>query len=201
MEKITPLYENCNVSCVIAADTHIDEKHPHPRLPQLLPGRALSDAAGAKNRQDAFIISGKAPERQYFSADIKGFRFVFMGSAGDGGEYPMIGKPQLARTLQLLRCKRQLCVTEESLSAHGVPRFQNAEPQKSEKNQSLTKSSEKSGVTMLQSLESKWISVTGNQRLFEEPYALTGHVRFRKGAEAVMPSVYSTTEYRVLTNI
>ena len=42
---------------------------------------------------------------------------------------------------------------------------------------------------------SQGISGTGHQRPLEEPYALIGHVRFRGGAAAVMPAVYSTKPF------
>ena len=193
MGKIVPLYKNCIASCVIAADTHIDEKHPQPWLPQLMLKRALSDAAGAQNKQDAFIvigdttsrgsranwelteacfrkypspaaqiflplgnhdtwndngyedalreyaqaitnICGKAPERQYFSADIRGYRFIFMGSTGDGGAYPMLGQPQLAWLDEKLadgaKDGRPVFVfNHESLNGrHGLPQTGDADP-------------------------------------------------------------------------
>ena len=154
MGKIRSLYPNCLVSCVIAADTHIDVKHPTPWLPQLFLRRALSDSAGAKTEQDAFIIlgdttsrgnkanwrltekcfkkyaspakriflelgnhdtwndegyesaircykdalrtiCGEAPALPYFSAELNGFCFLFMGSVGDSGGFPLLGAEQL----------------------------------------------------------------------------------------------------------
>ena len=63
MRRISPLFDDCLVSCVIAADTHIDEKHPQPWLPQFLLKRALSDSARARTAQDAFIIVGDTTSR------------------------------------------------------------------------------------------------------------------------------------------
>lgn len=62
--KIRPLYENCLVSCVITADTHIDMiEHPMPWLPKLMLRRAISDSAKAARRQDGFIIIGDTTSR------------------------------------------------------------------------------------------------------------------------------------------
>lgn len=61
MGKIRPKYDGCLLSCVIAADTHIDmTEHPMPWLPPMLLRRVLSDSSRAKRTQDAFVIIGDA---------------------------------------------------------------------------------------------------------------------------------------------
>ncbi len=193
MSRIRPLYDNCLVSCVIAADTHIDIKHSQPWLPQLLLKRALSDSTKARATQDAFIIvgdttsrgddvnwgltedcfkkypapakeiflplgnhdtwndegydsaidcwrravkkiCGKSPEKQYFSAEIGGFRFIFMGSVGDVGDMPVLGDEQLGWLDSELAAgtkdgKPVFVFNHQSLNGrHGLPQTAEANP-------------------------------------------------------------------------
>ena len=154
MNRIKSKYGDCLLSCVIAADTHIDTEHPIPAIPVFLLKRALADCRTAKTGQDAFIIigdmtsngnannwtlfekcfkgkaspaknvllpignhdtwndagfetavaeynraietvTGKKPEKTYFSKEINGFRFIFTGSTYKVDGYAGLGQEQL----------------------------------------------------------------------------------------------------------
>lgn len=56
--NISPADEDCLLSCVIVSDTHIDEDHTLPWLPQRLLKNVLSDCSKSTERQDALVIVG-----------------------------------------------------------------------------------------------------------------------------------------------
>ena len=193
MGKIRPMHPHLLVSCVIAADTHIDVRHPEPRLPMIRLENILRDAASARPVPDAFIIAGdvtsrgsaanwektrsvfassprpareivlmpgnhdtwsdggygpafveyrrasaaitgKEPKAPYSAATFGGFRFLFLGSTGDGGDYPVLGEEQLSWLEGEIRREKEtglpiFVFNHESLNGrHGLPETGTAHP-------------------------------------------------------------------------
>lgn len=63
MSLLDTRYGRPRLHLLIVADTHIDEKHPHPRVPMDLLAGAIGDSRDAKTSVDAFVIIGDTTSR------------------------------------------------------------------------------------------------------------------------------------------
>ena len=63
MSRMKPLYDGIKLNCTIVSDTHIDEKHPYPWLPQWRLRQALSNAQKSEAPVDVFLTVGDTTSR------------------------------------------------------------------------------------------------------------------------------------------
>lgn len=63
MDIIKPLYDDIKLNCTIVSDTHIDIKHPDPKVPQNFLKAALLDSENCEYPADAFITVGDTTSR------------------------------------------------------------------------------------------------------------------------------------------
>lgn len=63
MSKPRPLYGKVKLNCAVISDTHIDIKHPTPKLPMFFLRKALTDSQKSAVPTDALVIVGDVTSR------------------------------------------------------------------------------------------------------------------------------------------
>ena len=77
MGKISPLYQNVELTVAVTSDTHIDWKHPVPAVPMWYLTQSLKDAARSSRPMDVYVTVGDTTSHgseQNWELTLKCFR-------------------------------------------------------------------------------------------------------------------------------